>query len=345
MTLPTNAGEQELPSEKEQQEQVRQALGACLRQAREARDITLEKASGQLRIHKAYLQGLEDGDWSNLPEDVYVMGFLRQYAALLGAKIDRYIEDLKPNEYKLTKPFTIPDPPIAMNRGWAFAAGACFLLLFILFNVVDDTEENRPPQNQTLSSRQPSLPAQDHQATNSTAAPAAQPKAMTETRHPPIKERNAVTQPSGDTASVASSPISEQDSPKQQSSPGKQTLIPVGNTNGNEGRTSKHPTAVAADKMQNLQMHDYRLSAVGENVWLQLRNPQGELFREALLRQGQTLKIQAAEPELLLTCGNPVALRIEIDGALQFAPGSLGEKGKVLRRFHLRAPKPSAISR
>ncbi|MEN9203310.1 MAG: DUF4115 domain-containing protein [Thermostichus sp. DG_1_6_bins_120] len=61
-----------------------EALGSLLRQTREARGLTLTEVANDTFIRSQYLQALEQGDLSRLPEPVYVQGFLKRYADYLG---------------------------------------------------------------------------------------------------------------------------------------------------------------------------------------------------------------------------------------------------------------------
>jgi transcriptional regulator with XRE-family HTH domain len=97
--------------------------------------------------------------------------------------------------------------------------------------------------------------------------------------------------------------------------------------------------AVEGEGSDIVATHQYRLTAVDADVWLQLSLP-GEpplLLQEALLKPGESMKIEHVSPSLLLTCGNPIALQVEIDGKLVIASGSLGKAEKVLRDFTLTA--------
>ncbi len=58
-------------------------LGDRLRQAREARGWTLEQAEEVTKIRRRYLQALEEEDYGQLPAEVFVRGFLRNYALAL----------------------------------------------------------------------------------------------------------------------------------------------------------------------------------------------------------------------------------------------------------------------
>lgn len=75
-------------------------LGSYLRAAREARGLDLRDAAQQTRISISYLKGIEDEDFSKLPGEVFVRGFLKNYARFLGLPDDevmkRYGELSKP---------------------------------------------------------------------------------------------------------------------------------------------------------------------------------------------------------------------------------------------------------
>jgi cytoskeletal protein RodZ len=58
-------------------------LGQYLRSAREARGIDLHEAAQQTRIGIAYLRALEEEDFSKLPGEVFVRGFLKNYGKYL----------------------------------------------------------------------------------------------------------------------------------------------------------------------------------------------------------------------------------------------------------------------
>ncbi len=67
-------------------------LGARFREAREARGLTIAEAAAETRILARYLQALEDGDFEQLPGDVYARGFIRNYAQFLDLPADELIQ-------------------------------------------------------------------------------------------------------------------------------------------------------------------------------------------------------------------------------------------------------------
>jgi len=58
-------------------------VGDRLRRAREAKGLTLDQMEEITKIRRRYLQALEDEDYGQLPGEVFVRGFLRNYALAL----------------------------------------------------------------------------------------------------------------------------------------------------------------------------------------------------------------------------------------------------------------------
>ncbi|HKH11950.1 MAG TPA: helix-turn-helix domain-containing protein [Rubrobacter sp.] len=59
-------------------------IGRVLERARKDRGLTLEEAERATKIRKRYLEGLEQDDYTVLPDAVYARGFLKTYANFLG---------------------------------------------------------------------------------------------------------------------------------------------------------------------------------------------------------------------------------------------------------------------
>lgn len=59
-------------------------VGDCLRRRREEMGISLKEIGLRLGVKIEYLESLENGEYENLPPQVYVRGFLKSYASLLG---------------------------------------------------------------------------------------------------------------------------------------------------------------------------------------------------------------------------------------------------------------------
>ena len=74
-----------------------ESIGQRLKQLREARYLTLEKASDDTRIRVMFLQALEADDYSAIPSAAQGRGFLRNYAEYLDLNVDELIADIQNN--------------------------------------------------------------------------------------------------------------------------------------------------------------------------------------------------------------------------------------------------------
>lgn len=68
----------------QKQEDVLRQIGQELRQAREARTLTLDQLHRQTLVPLHHIEDLEAGCLDHLPEDVYIRGFVRRLAFALG---------------------------------------------------------------------------------------------------------------------------------------------------------------------------------------------------------------------------------------------------------------------
>jgi cytoskeletal protein RodZ len=66
----------------------RSGVGDQLRDAREARGVDVYRVERDTKIRAKFISALEAGDFAELPGDVYIRGFLRNYASYLGLDPD-----------------------------------------------------------------------------------------------------------------------------------------------------------------------------------------------------------------------------------------------------------------
>ena len=72
-----------LPINRDQIERLA-ALGSALKERRQQQGMTLEEVVNRTHIQPRLLRAIEAGNLSELPEAVYVQGFIRQYANAIG---------------------------------------------------------------------------------------------------------------------------------------------------------------------------------------------------------------------------------------------------------------------
>lgn len=142
-----------------------QTIGQKLKQAREAKRLTLEKVFEATRIRLPYLQALESDDLSSMPSPVQARGYLRNYAEYLGLNFDQLLDEMRAQ--------TASDEMITPMDSTPVTA--------------DSTPEPLPPQEATpLSTGKParrkkadSKPATDSSPSKPTRRKKAEPKPAT----------------------------------------------------------------------------------------------------------------------------------------------------------------------
>jgi len=101
-------------------------LGQWLREARQARGLSLEKAEVETRIRLKFLSALEEGNYEELPAEVYARGFVRNYALYLGLdpiealeKYEKRDADSQSGEPGLFRPLEVVLFQAAKSRLWS----------------------------------------------------------------------------------------------------------------------------------------------------------------------------------------------------------------------------------
>ncbi len=129
-------------------------VGKILRDKREERGLSIEYLSEELCLRKTLIEAIEKGNWGALPHEVYVRGFVREYAALVGA-LDEVAEcSVAPEKTELVNPAA--EAPVREKRksGPRKFPGARFvyfgiLAVVMLFFVYDKIEKERALSSKT----------------------------------------------------------------------------------------------------------------------------------------------------------------------------------------------------
>jgi cytoskeletal protein RodZ len=75
---------QALSLDQERAEKLRE-IGSCLRELRQQQSVSLEEVASKTKIQQRLLNAIEAGHLEQLPEPVYIQGFIKQFADALGA--------------------------------------------------------------------------------------------------------------------------------------------------------------------------------------------------------------------------------------------------------------------
>ncbi|RMH59291.1 MAG: hypothetical protein D6678_08005 [Zetaproteobacteria bacterium] len=314
-------------------ESMLRELGQKLRAAREEQGRSIADCAQALRLRKPYLVALESGDWTQLPGDAYAIGFLKQYASLLALDISNELATIRSGDYRLTKPLTFPDPPIAPGRRWAYLAAAAFVVLLIVFNVAQLNRDASPKQK-------PGAMVADQASHAAPAKPAAPPVGEPKPSHaPPVSEpKPSHAPPVGEPKPSHAPPVGE---PKPSPAPAvaSEEQAPEA-TSQPPSVPAKPAKAAKAAAVPASVAHKVRFHAAGGDVWLEVyesvddgkRGPR-RIYR--LLKQGETRILETNQGMLLITAGNPRALEVTIDETPVIRQGTLGKHKKIVRNYPL----------
>ncbi len=80
--------------------------GRHLREAREAKNMSLEEAALRLRLHERLVVAIEEDDYEKLPPPAFVIGYLRNYARLLELPQEEVLSSY--SGYQVQKPELVP---------------------------------------------------------------------------------------------------------------------------------------------------------------------------------------------------------------------------------------------
>jgi len=315
-------------------------IGLKLIQARESSGESIEEAVRKLKLQKKHLLALESGNWSNMPDDIYILGFLRQYSQYLHVDLSDEIHHLKNDQYALTRPLTFPDPPVAPSRCWAWIAGIAFVILFLIFNI---TSNNSIDESAMMDTPHPAAGENGtvvndivESSTIDQRLASQQTTVNDEHKKPSLTITEAPLASTADNTNNLTTLNPATTMPAHTSSKRDSSIRPV---NQSARQIIKKQPAVRAKTTAISDRHRFRFDAVGSPVWLQISLPahrgtgKGRLLKEVLLQPNQHISIKARATALWITCGNAPALRIHVDGEVFAAPGSLGAGKKVLRNY------------
>jgi len=131
--------------------------GQRLREAREAKGVTLEEIAAQTRIPTRHLASLEIGDWDKLPAATYSIGFAKNYASAVGLDRNEIGDQLR-SEMGGSRPvFASPevyeaaDPARTMPKGLVFGTLGLLVLVVLALMWVNNRSLEADPAPETTN--------------------------------------------------------------------------------------------------------------------------------------------------------------------------------------------------
>jgi transcriptional regulator with XRE-family HTH domain len=131
-------------------------IGKELRENRETKGLTVRDVSNVLCLRTSLVEALESGDRDSLPHEVYIRGYIKEYASLLGVW-DRIAEELAREQAPApSPPQKIPEPvaetkkPLKTRAKKRLTLRPAFIyvsaiLVAVAFFVIQNMETKSPP--------------------------------------------------------------------------------------------------------------------------------------------------------------------------------------------------------
>lgn len=267
-------------------------VGAELREERQRLGLALPDVAAKLCIRLPFLEAVEDGRLADLPGHVYAVGFARAYATLLGLDADEAARRFRPEAQTAGQRTELVFPAPVSDRG--VPAGAVVLLGMLLAAGAyagwwHYSGDARPTAEmvQIVPERLASL------ADRATPAPSSPQVASVS----PDPSAAAPVAPARNPAPSSEEPVIA-------------SAVPV----------APAPAAAVTDEGRVL----LRLNS---DTWIQVRERQGHVLLNRVMRGGESWPVPKGAA-LLLTTGNAGGTELLVDGE---ATPPLGPSGAVRR--------------
>ena len=271
-------------------------VGAELRAARQRLGWALPDVAANLRIRLPYLQAIEDGRMADLPGAAYAVGFMRTYATSLGLDAGEVARRFKAEAQDLNKKTKLAFPAPVPERG--VPAGAVVLLGVLL----------------TAGAYAGWYAFSGARPTTDAVAPVPE-------RLAPLADGVMPSNPSPQVASVLPGPPS---SPP----PNLAAMPQIAPLPAAAPPAAPVPMAAAPAALYAPAVGDSRVVLrLKSDAWIQVRERQGQVLLNRVMRSGETWPVPKGA-QLLLTTGNAGGTELLVDGA---TVPSLGPAGVVRR--------------
>ena len=268
-----------------------------------------------LRIRLPYLQALEDGRLDDLPGTAYVVGFLRSYAAILGLDPEEMVKRLRAETEParatdLAFPAPLPErgvPTMAMvllgvvlavgaYGGWYQVSGSGARFAEPILPV--------PARLAPLAAGAVEEPVQSPHVASILPRPATSPAIKL-----PVDPMSAYVLPNVPPSQAAA-----------MSMPSLAPISPAPVTPLDQAA----PAAPLLEHSTPAPLPDHIVVRARADSWIQVRDKQGSVLFNRVLRSGESWTVPPDKAQLLLTTGNAGGTDLVVDGVAVPALGAVG---------------------
>ncbi len=297
--------------------------GQRLRMAREARHVTRDAVAAHLRIEPGTIDALEIDDYARLPAAVFVRGYLRAYAKLVGLEVDPLLSAFDQRTARTPPPLVLPaavGPDIETRAGFArwivLALALLSLLLFYQWWHLTGARHSPVTAVSQVAGMQsaapkpaPAIPKADIPA----EIPAAVSMPPPDTPLENLYETPADESGLGEVTAAPPAPVTAKTAPAPAVTSPVVAVPPttVAATGGSAVQT-KQPAAeskpVAPDAATGPLVMRFN-----DDCWVVVRDTGGRALLQGLIKSGQR-HVLYGKPPFQLTLGNAPAVEIEYLG-------------------------------
>jgi cytoskeleton protein RodZ len=261
------------------------SAGAVLAAAREELNLSIGEVARHLKLSPAQVEALEEGAYDRLPGRVFVRGFLRNYAKLLGLDpqplLQRIDTEMPPPAVVEERP---PPPHEVMPTGdssrWTVYGGIAGVIIVAL--AAYEFGFNAPPSQsaneETSAGKTGGAPA-DTAATQSSPATASAPETASSAAEPGASAQGAASSPLDAVAGASA---------------------------------SAPPDAAAAAAAKASDAHELHFS-FDQDSWVEVRDANDKVVLRKLNRAGSEERVSGTPP-FRLVVGNARTVHLTYDG-------------------------------
>jgi len=302
-------------------------VGAELRAARLRLGLALPDVVAKLRIRLRFLQAIEEGRVADLPGQVYAVGFVRSYAALLGLDAAdaarRFRAEAHEGDRKTELAFPVPMPDRGVPAGAVALLGV--LLMAGAYAGWYRMSGDRPVSAEVV----PAVPERLAALADQDAPPSSLSPQVASIMPNPSTSALAGPMPAAPSPAVLSPAA-----PPPAAPPSVAFLPPVLPPSILSALAAPDPPAAPATPEARIVL---RIKA---EAWVQVRERQGPVLLSRIMRAGDSWPVPNGT-QLLLSTGNAGGTELLVDGQ---ATAALGSAGAVRRDVLLDPDALKAIS-
>ena len=292
------------------------AVGARLREVRESRSISPAEVAAQLHLNEQTIRALEQNDPDRLPAPIYVRGYVRAYARLLGLNEEELLALYAPAQSPELRTVGMPPPgqgALARRRlPWRllgtllFLAAVGWLAVYVLPGLWERFQSGveTTPGIEIPSLLEP-LPE--------TAGPEPADGGEGALRLP----ERALSAP--ETAPPPAAPVVPEPTPEPEPAPEPAPAPPPVESGPAE------PTAPPASAEPDAERRSLRLR-LDQESWISIRAADGDRLLVGLYPAGSAHRV-SGRPPLQVVLGNAAGVELSVDGEpyplADYAPGSV----------------------